>query len=169
MVAGNETSRNAITHGVLAFADNPAQWRLYRERRPATAADEIIRWASPIIAFQRTALQDVELGGVQICKDQRVGMFYASANFDEDVFDDPFTFNIERDPNPHLSLLSRRELGPAGFDADRSAHPLPLGVDQRCGGAARELPRRRASWLIGRTDTRVWPASSSGFDRPPSG
>lgn len=140
MVAGNETSRNAITHGVLAFADNPAQWRLYRERRPSTAADEIIRWASPIIAFQRTALQDVELGGVQIRKDQRVGMFYASANFDEDVFDDPFAFNIERDPNPHLAFgghgihyclganLARLEIG-IMFDAlaDRLPDLMPTG------------------------------------------
>lgn len=144
MVAGNETSRNAITHGVLAFADNPAQWRLYRERRPSTAADEIIRWASPIIAFQRTALQDVELGGVQIRKDQRVGMFYASANFDEDVFDDPFAFNIERDPNPHLAFgghgihyclganLARLEIG-IMFDAlaDRLPDLMPTGAPTR--------------------------------------
>ncbi|MBD0324574.1 MAG: cytochrome P450, partial [Aldersonia sp.] len=103
-VAGNETTRNATTHGMNAFLDNPDQWELFKRERPATAADEIIRWASPITAFQRTALADTELSGVQIEKGQRVVMLYASANFDEDVFDNPRTFDITRDPNPHLSF-----------------------------------------------------------------
>ena len=103
-VAGNETTRNAITHGMNAFFDNPDQWDLWKNERPSTTIDELIRWATPVTSFQRTALEDVELGGVQIRAGQRVGLFYASANHDEDVFDDPFTFDITRDPNPHLAF-----------------------------------------------------------------
>jgi cholest-4-en-3-one 26-monooxygenase len=103
-VAGNETTRNAITHGMNAFFDNPDQWDLWKNERPSTMVDELIRWATPVTSFQRTALEDVELGGVQIKSGQRVGLFYASANHDEDVFDDPFTFDITRAPNPHLAF-----------------------------------------------------------------
>jgi cholest-4-en-3-one 26-monooxygenase len=103
-IAGNETTRNSITQGMMAFTDYPDQWELFKAWRPKTAADEIIRWATPITAFQRTALADTELGGVTIRKGQRVVMFYRSANFDEEVFDDPYTFNILRDPNPHLGF-----------------------------------------------------------------
>ncbi len=103
-VAGNETTRNSITQGMMAFTDFPDQWELYKRERPATSADEIVRWATPVTSFQRTALQDYELSGVQIKKSQRVVMVYRSANFDEDVFDDPFTFNTLRDPNPHVGF-----------------------------------------------------------------
>jgi cholest-4-en-3-one 26-monooxygenase len=103
-VAGNETTRNATTHGMNAFFDNPDQWDLWVRERPPTMVDEVIRWATPVTSFQRTALEDVELGGVQIKAGQRVGLFYASANHDEDVFTDPHTFNILRDPNPHLAF-----------------------------------------------------------------
>jgi cholest-4-en-3-one 26-monooxygenase len=103
-VAGNETSRNSITQGMMAFTDYPDQWELFKAQRPKTAADEIIRWASPITAFQRTALADTELSGVPIKKGQRLVLFYRSANFDEDVFDDPYSFNILREPNPHLGF-----------------------------------------------------------------
>jgi cholest-4-en-3-one 26-monooxygenase len=103
-VAGSETSRNSITQGMMAFIDFPEQWELFKAQRPPTAADEVIRWATPVNSFQRTALRDYELSGVTIKTGQRVVMFYRSANFDEDVFDDPFTFNIMRDPNPHVSF-----------------------------------------------------------------
>ncbi len=103
-VAGNETTRNATTHGMKAFFDNPDQWDLWVRERPATMIDEVIRWATPVTSFQRTALEDVELGGVQIKAGQRVGLFYASANHDEEVFEDAFTFDITRDPNPHLAF-----------------------------------------------------------------
>jgi cholest-4-en-3-one 26-monooxygenase len=103
-VAGNETTRNSITQGMMAFADFPDQWELFKRERPGTAADEIVRWATPITSFQRTALEDTELDGVKIKKGQRVVMMYRSANFDEDVFDDPYTFNILRDPNPHVGF-----------------------------------------------------------------
>ena len=103
-VAGNETTRNSITQGMMAFTDNPDQWELFKGLRPKTAADEIIRWATPITAFQRTALEDTELGGVRIKKGQRLVLFYRSANFDEEVFDAPHTFNILRNPNPHVGF-----------------------------------------------------------------
>ncbi|KWX68292.1 cytochrome P450 [Mycobacterium sp. NAZ190054] len=103
-VAGNETTRNSITHGMIAFSQNPEQWELYKKERPETAADEIVRWATPVSAFQRTALEDTELGGVQIKKGQRVVMSYRSANFDEEVFENPHEFNILRNPNPHVGF-----------------------------------------------------------------
>ncbi|WP_338898518.1 cytochrome P450 [Streptomyces sp. TG1A-60] len=103
-VAGNETTRNAITHGMHAFLTHPDQWELYKRERPATAAEEIVRWAAPVNSFQRTATQDVELGGKLIRKGDRVGIFYASANHDPDVFDHPDSFDITRDPNPHLGF-----------------------------------------------------------------
>jgi cholest-4-en-3-one 26-monooxygenase len=103
-VAGNETTRNATTHGMNAFFDHPDQWNLWVKERPATMVDEVIRWATPVTSFQRTALEDTELGGVQIKAGQRVGLFYASANHDEDVFTDAHSFDILRDPNPHLAF-----------------------------------------------------------------
>ncbi|MEZ0356951.1 cytochrome P450 [Mycobacterium sp. SA01] len=103
-VAGNETTRNAMTHGMNAFFENPDQWELFKRERPETTADEIVRWATPVHCFQRTATADVELGGVTIRKGQRAGLFYSSANYDEEVFDNPFQFNILRDPNPHLGF-----------------------------------------------------------------
>ncbi|MCP9271414.1 cytochrome P450 [Mycolicibacterium arenosum] len=103
-VAGNETTRNAMTHGMNAFFDHPDQWELFKRDRPATAVDEIIRWATPVHCFQRTALEDVDLGGVTVKAGQRVGLFYSSANFDEDVFERPFDFDVTRNPNPHLSF-----------------------------------------------------------------
>ncbi|MET9907366.1 cytochrome P450 [Streptomyces sp. NPDC006476] len=103
-VAGNETTRNAITHGMHAFLTHPEAWELYKRERPQTAAEEIVRWATPVNAFQRTATQDVELGGKQIRKGDRVGIFYAAANHDPEVFTDPDTFDILRDPNPHLGF-----------------------------------------------------------------
>ena len=103
-VAGNETTRNAITHGMNAFFDNPEQWEIWKRDRPATMVDEVIRWATPVSVFQRTALNDVEVGGVRIRKGERAALFYASANFDEDVFEDPFTFNILREHNPQVAF-----------------------------------------------------------------
>ncbi|MDX6276099.1 MAG: cholest-4-en-3-one 26-monooxygenase, partial [Nocardioidaceae bacterium] len=103
-VAGNETTRNAITHGMNAFFNNPDQWELYKKERPRSAVDEIIRIATPVTSFQRTALADTQIGDVLVKKGQRVGLFYASANHDADVFENPEEFNIMRDPNPHVAF-----------------------------------------------------------------
>jgi cholest-4-en-3-one 26-monooxygenase len=103
-VAGNETTRNAMTHGMNAFLENPDQWELFKRERPETAVDEIIRWATPVHCFQRTALVDTQIGDVTVKAGQRVGLFYSSANYDEEVFESPFTFDILRNPNPHLAF-----------------------------------------------------------------
>jgi cholest-4-en-3-one 26-monooxygenase len=103
-VAGNETTRNAITHGMHAFLTHPEQWELFKRERPETTAEEIVRWATPVVSFQRTATQDTEIGGVKIKEGDRVGIFYSSANNDPEVFDEPHRFDITRDPNPHLGF-----------------------------------------------------------------
>jgi cholest-4-en-3-one 26-monooxygenase len=103
-VAGNETTRNAITHGMIAFMEHPDQWELFKATRPETMPDEVIRWGTPVTVFQRTATQDTVLGVAEIKRGQRVGLFYRSANFDESVFDQPEKFDITRSPNPHLGL-----------------------------------------------------------------
>jgi cholest-4-en-3-one 26-monooxygenase len=103
-VAGNETTRNAIAHGMHAFFEHPEQWELFKAERPETAADEIVRWATPITVFQRTATCDTELGGQQIKAGERVALFYRSANFDEEVFDHAERFDVLRSPNPHLGF-----------------------------------------------------------------
>ena len=103
-VAGNETTRNAISHGMLAFLQHPEQWELFKAERPRSAVEEIIRWATPVNVFQRTALHDTTLSGQQIKAGQRVAIFYGSANYDEEVFADPHRFDITRTPNPHLGF-----------------------------------------------------------------
>ncbi|GAA0327794.1 cytochrome P450 [Actinoallomurus spadix] len=110
IVAGNETTRNAASGGMLAFFEHPDQWyRLVDDRRNGgdlarTAADEIVRWVSPVNLFKRTATRDTELGDKRIREGDKVVVFYASANRDEDVFADPYDFDIGRDPNPHLGF-----------------------------------------------------------------
>ena len=151
-VAGNETTRNSITHGMVAFTEFPDQWELYKKERPATAVDEIVRWATPVTSFQRTALCDYELSGVTIKKGQRVVMVYRSANFDEDVFTDPFAFNILRDPNPHVGF------GGTGAHYCIGANLARMTIDLIFGAIADHMPdltplsspqRLRSGWLNG--------------------
>lgn len=151
-VAGNETTRNSITQGMMAFTEFPDQWELFKRERPATAADEIVRWATPVTSFQRTALQDTELSGVPIKKGQRVVMFYRSANFDEDVFTDPYRFDILRDPNPHVGF------GGTGAHYCIGANLARMTIDLIFNAIADEMPdltplgppeRLRSGWLNG--------------------
>jgi cholest-4-en-3-one 26-monooxygenase len=105
--AGNETTRNAIAHGLLAFAEHPEQWSVLRSDIAGTldtAVEEIIRWASPVNYMSRTATQDVDLHGQPIRKGDKVALLYASANRDETAFADPDRFDVRRDPNHHLAF-----------------------------------------------------------------
>ena len=105
-VAGSETTRNAASGGMLAFFEHPGQWQrlLADPGLIPTAAEEIVRWVSPVNLFRRTAICDTELGGQAIAEGDKVVVFYASANRDEDVFADPQEFEIARDPNPHVGF-----------------------------------------------------------------
>ena len=106
-VAGNETTRNAISHGLLALMEHPDQMSLLREDVPGRiddAVEEIVRWASPVIYFRRTATRDVTVRGVDITEGDAVALYYMSANRDEAVFDDPYRFDITRNPNEHIAF-----------------------------------------------------------------
>ncbi len=151
-VAGNETTRNSITQGMIAFTEFPDQWELFKKERPLIAVDEIVRWATPITAFQRTALEDFDLSDVRISKGQRVAMFYRSANFDEEVFDDPLTFNILRNPNPHVGF------GGTGAHYCIGANLARMTIDIMFNAIADYMPdltplarpeRLRSGWLNG--------------------
>jgi cytochrome P450 len=106
-VAGNETTRNAISWGLRYLTENPDQraiWAADFEGVAPTAVEEIVRLASPVTYMRRTVLQDTELGGQSLAKGDKVAMFYLSANRDEDVFDDPYTFDVLRSPNHHIGF-----------------------------------------------------------------
>jgi cholest-4-en-3-one 26-monooxygenase len=104
-VAGNETTRNAISHSVLALAENPDQRTWLREDpdRWDTAVEELLRWSTPVMHFRRTATRDTELGGQAIAEGDRIVMWHISGNRDEAVFTDPFRLDLGRTPNDHLA------------------------------------------------------------------
>jgi cytochrome P450 len=107
VVAGNETTRQAIAHGMLALAEHRDQWRRLTEDPGllwTAGADEILRWSSPVLHFRRSATRDVELGRQTIKAGDKVVIWYVSANFDEEVFADPLRFDVGRRPNPHLTF-----------------------------------------------------------------
>jgi cholest-4-en-3-one 26-monooxygenase len=104
--AGNETTRNAISGGLVAFCERPSEWEKLRADPGLLpdAVEEVLRWVSPISHFTRTATEDCEVGGVKIRAGDQLALYYGSANRDEAVFEDPFTFRIDRSPNPHLAF-----------------------------------------------------------------
>ena len=158
-IAGSETTRNALTQGLIALLENPEQLaRLRSEPDTAvTAADEAIRWASPVLFFGRTATTDVTIGGKDVKAGDRVLFWYPSGNRDETVFEDPFRFDIRRAPNPHVSFggggvhyclganLARKEVqavfgaiaagydielaGPAVWTGGGPVHNVGIGID----------------------------------------
>jgi hypothetical protein len=104
--AGHDTTKNALAGGMRALVDNPGELARMR-RNPELvphAVEEIVRWATPVNYMRRQAACDTEVGGRRIAKGDWLVLFYASANRDEDVFDEPFRFRIDRDPNRHLGF-----------------------------------------------------------------
>ncbi len=107
VVAGNETTRNAIGWGLKFLTDNPEQkaiWAADFDGVSGGAVEEIVRLASPVTYMRRTATEDVVVGGQEIAAGDKLAMFYLAANRDEDVFVDPLRFDVLRDPNPHLGF-----------------------------------------------------------------
>jgi cytochrome P450 len=106
VVAGNETTRNGTSGGMLAFIEHQSEMRRVQQEPDLLrdAIEECVRWSTPIIHFARTATQDYEIGGKTILEGQSVALFYPSANRDEEVFKDPFSFRVDRHPNHHLGF-----------------------------------------------------------------
>lgn len=107
VVAGNETTRNAISHGVLALSRYPEQrerWWADFDGLSHTATEEIVRWASPVVYMRRTLTRDFELSGTSMAEGDKVTLWYYSANRDESKFADPWMFDVARDPNPHVGF-----------------------------------------------------------------
>jgi cytochrome P450 len=107
LTAGNETTRNAISHGLLALTEHPDQRQLWQADPAAigtTGVDEIVRWASPVIWMRRTVTQDTVLSGETLQEGDKVLLFYNSANRDDAVFTDPYRFDVRRSPNPHVGF-----------------------------------------------------------------
>ncbi len=107
VAAGNETTRNAISHGMYALTSHPEQRRILAddfETVIPTAVEEIVRWATPVIHFRRTAVEDCTIGGRDIKSGDKVVLWYQSANRDEEVFTDPYVFDVRRDPNEHVGF-----------------------------------------------------------------
>jgi cytochrome P450 len=143
-IAGNETTRNAISHGVLALTRYPEQrdiwWNDFATHTP-TAVEEIVRWASPVVYMRRTATRDVEVSGVPIAAGDKVTMWYASANRDEDKFDNPWMFDVARNPNHHAGFggggahfclganLARREIAVV-FEEMRKQIPDIVAIEE---------------------------------------
>jgi cytochrome P450 len=166
-LAGSETTQNALSQGVIALLDHPDQLEEFRRtpRVLASAVEEVIRWASPVLYFGRTATRDLELGSQRIFAGDRVVLWYASANRDERAFEDPFAFDIHRHPNPHVSFggggphyclgahLARLEIGtllPAlfrRFDVSLTGEPEWAGPGplSNVGASIERLPVRLAS------------------------
>lgn len=137
VVAGNETTRTAISHGMKALTDHPEQreaWTSDFEAVTPTAVDEIVRWATPVIHFRRTVAEETVIGGQTIAEGDKVVLWYNSANRDESKFDNPMSFDVRRSPNDHVGFgaggphfclgahLARREIA---VMFDELLHRLP--------------------------------------------
>lgn len=142
LTAGNETTRTAIAHGLLALTDHPDQRALWQSD-PAgiapTGVDEIVRWASPVIWMRRTVVEDTVLSGQELHPGDKMILFYNSANRDEEVFEDPYRFDVRRQPNPHLGF------GAAGPHFCLGAHLARREVDVMFRELLTRLPDIEAS------------------------
>ncbi len=144
VVAGNETTRNAISHGLLALSRYPEQrqkWWADFDAVSHSAVEEIVRWASPVVYMRRTLTRDIELGGVKLAAGDKAVLWYNSANRDESKFAAPWTFDVARNPNPHLGFggggahfclganLARREIRVI-FDELRREIPDIVAIEE---------------------------------------
>ena len=113
-VAGNETTRNAISHGMLALLENPDQQQILRDdpTKVDAAIEEILRWGTPVMQFRRQTTKPVTIAGVDIDEDEPIVFWHISANRDETVFDDPYSFQVERSPNMHTNHVAFGGGGP---------------------------------------------------------
>ena len=166
-IAGSETTRNAISGGLIALVEHPDQLATLRREPDAMrpAVEEILRWTSPVAYFARRATRATEIRGVPIAEGDRVTMWYPSANRDEEAFDDPFRFDIARTPNNHVAFggggphfclganLARREIAimfeellARTTEIEILAPPTygALTIESPVLGAMRELPVRMA-------------------------
>jgi cytochrome P450 len=142
LTAGNETTRNSISHALLALTEHPDQralWQADPVGIAATGVDEVVRWASPVIWMRRTVTEDTVLSGQELHEGDKVLLFYNSANRDEDVFDQPFTFDVRRSPNPHFGF------GAAGPHFCLGAHLARREIDVMIRQLLRRLPDIEAS------------------------
>jgi cytochrome P450 len=163
VVAGNETTRNAISHGMKALTDFPAErakWSADFERVAPTAVEEIVRWATPVIHFRRTASKDVEIGGQKIREGEKLVMWYSSANRDERAFKDPYRFDVTRSPNEHVGYggggahfclganLARREIKVMFEEIFRGLPDIRIvgKPDMLFSGFIHGIKRMRAEW-----------------------
>ncbi|OBB99160.1 cytochrome P450 [Mycobacterium sp. 852002-40037_SCH5390672] len=136
-VAGNDTTRQTISHTLKALTDFPGEkaWLLEDfDNRMGTAIEEFIRWATPVMTFRRTAATDAELGGQTILAGEKVVMFYPSGNWDTEVFDHPERLNLSRDPNPHVGF------GGGGLHFCLGAHVARAQLRAVFGELFRQLP-----------------------------
>ncbi len=137
LTAGNETTRNSITHGLYVITTHPEQraiWQGDVEGVTPTAIEEIVRWESPVIWMRRTLTTDTVLSGQELHEGDKVLLFYNSGNRDEDVFEDPFTFDVKRQPNPHVGF------GAAGPHFCLGAHLARREIDVMFRQLFRMLP-----------------------------
>jgi len=149
-VAGNDTTRNTITHGIIAFAEHPDQWALLRDdpgRWLPGGVEEVIRWATPVMTFRRTATADTTVGEQAVTAGDHVVMFYGSGNRDERIFPDPWRFDITRDPSDHIAFggggphfclganLARAQLRSVFAELATSVRSFELGEADRLVGA----------------------------------
>ncbi|ORA08247.1 cytochrome P450 [Mycobacterium asiaticum] len=136
-VAGNDTTRQTISHALKALTDFPAEraWLTAAfEERIGTSVEEFIRWATPVMTFRRTAATDFELGGQHIRAGEKVVMFYASGNWDTEAFDHPERFDLSRSPNPHVGF------GGGGLHFCLGAHVARAQLRAIFGELLRQLP-----------------------------
>jgi cytochrome P450 len=151
--AGHDTTKNALVGGMRTFLEHPDEFRKLQDHPELveSAVEEVVRWTSPVNYMKRTAAVDTVISGQEIAKGDSVVLFYASANRDEDVFDDPFDFRIDRDPNRHLGFGIGEHFCLGAHMARRSQRALLLELAQRLEWAelAGEPEQIHSSFVVG--------------------